>query len=69
VYARCPQCARPAEITDRFSLTSTDGPLEHVKISCRSGHWFTQLAADVEATHVAPPAEPREATPTRRAAA
>lgn len=53
MYARCPQCARPAEITDRFSLTSTDGPLEHVKISCRSGHWFTQLAADVEAAHVA----------------
>jgi hypothetical protein len=39
--APCPQCYRPAEIVDRFSLASTSGPYEHVKIVCPGGHWFT----------------------------
>jgi len=25
----CPECGVPAEVTDRFSLTGTDGPVEH----------------------------------------
>jgi hypothetical protein len=52
-FVRCPQCDLPAEITDRFSLASTDGPAEHVKTKCAAGHWFTPLAADVEALPVA----------------
>lgn len=47
-HARCPQCTHPAEITDRFTLDSTDGPLEHVKLVCTAGHWFTPFAEDVE---------------------
>jgi hypothetical protein len=38
--ATCPECGLPAEITDRFSLLSTDGPIEHVAVSCLSGHHF-----------------------------
>jgi hypothetical protein len=53
MYARCPQCAQPAQIVDRFALGSTDGPLEHVKVGCRNGHWFTPRSEDVEILHVA----------------
>src|SRR5215475_1135621 len=39
---RCaePSCTEPAEIVDRFALSSTDGPITHIKIRCRRGHWF-----------------------------
>ncbi len=36
----CPECARPAEITDRFTLPSTDGPVDHVVLHCAGGHHF-----------------------------
>jgi hypothetical protein len=69
MYARCPQCAQPAEIVDRFTLGSSEGPLEHVKLSCRSGlHWYTPLVEDVEIMQVAPSAEQMAALPARRAA-
>jgi hypothetical protein len=41
----CPECDEPAHVLQRFTLQSTDGPLEHVKVRCRDGHWFT-LPAD-----------------------
>jgi len=34
----CPECRAPAEITDRFTLASTDGPVAHVAVSCLGGH-------------------------------
>jgi hypothetical protein len=69
MYVRCPQCAQPAEIIDHFTLGSTDGPLEHVKLKCSSGkHWYTPLAEDVELMQVAPSAGQVKAWPTRRAA-
>jgi hypothetical protein len=37
----CPQCGASAQITERFRLDSTDGPVQHVKIGCERGHWFT----------------------------
>jgi len=36
----CPQCGAPAEITDRFTLASTDGPIEHVAMECAASHHF-----------------------------
>jgi hypothetical protein len=54
-YALCPQCELPAEVIDRFSLSSTDGPIAHVKIACLAGHVFTPLAEDV--TSLDPAAE------------
>ena len=41
----CPDCGVPAEITERFSLPSTDGPVKHVVLSCTAGHHF-RMAVD-----------------------
>jgi hypothetical protein len=40
----CPQCMAPAEITDRFVLESTSGPVEHLTVFCLHRHRFTLLA-------------------------
>jgi hypothetical protein len=40
----CPQCQVPAEITDRFTLPSTDGPVAHVVVGCAVGHHFRMPA-------------------------
>ena len=40
----CPQCRRPAEITECFSLPSTDGPVAHVAVGCAAGHHFRMPA-------------------------
>jgi hypothetical protein len=45
----CPSCPRPAEIIDRFTFASTDGPVEHVKVRCPGGHWYTVPASRVRA--------------------
>jgi hypothetical protein len=37
----CPLCGLPAEIVARFTLDGSPRPLEHVKIACVGGHWFT----------------------------
>jgi hypothetical protein len=36
----CPQCEVPAEVTDRFTLPSTEGPVDHVALACAAGHHF-----------------------------
>jgi hypothetical protein len=41
----CPHCGLPAEIRERFWLRSTDGPIDHVALSCIDGHHF-RMAAD-----------------------
>lgn len=46
----CPSCGLPAEIVDTFTLGSTDGPVEHVKVVCIAGHWFTPQADRLGAT-------------------
>jgi hypothetical protein len=43
----CPQCGAPAQITERFRLSSTAGPVEHVKTGCVNNHWLTPLAETV----------------------
>jgi hypothetical protein len=57
----CPECGRPAEIIQRVTLPSTDGPVEHVKTRCVTGPWFFVPAADLASV----PA-PRAAAVTRR---
>ena len=47
----CPQCGAPAQITERFRLASTDGPVEHVKTGCERGHRFTPT---VDSLHLQP---------------
>jgi hypothetical protein len=42
----CPQPQLPAEVTDRFTLGSTDGPVVHVALCYVAGHYF-QMALDM----------------------
>ena len=35
------RCGLPAEVRSRFTMNSTDGPLESAMIRCPVGHWFT----------------------------
>lgn len=42
----CPECDVPAEVTDRFTLPSTDGPVDHVALRCAAGHHF-RMASDL----------------------
>ena len=41
----CPDCGAAAEITERFGLPSTDGPVDHIVVHCAAGHHFA-MAAD-----------------------
>jgi hypothetical protein len=34
------RCGLPAEVEDRYTITSTDGPLESARIRCPDGHMF-----------------------------
>jgi len=34
------RCGLPAEVSHRFIMRSTDGPMESAKIRCPVGHWF-----------------------------
>ena len=44
ILTGCPECHDPAEVTDRFWLASTDGPVEHVAVRCTTGHHFRMPA-------------------------
>ena len=37
---RTVRCGLPAEVKCRFTVRSTDGPLDSVMIRCAAGHWF-----------------------------
>ncbi len=56
----CPECGAPAHIEQRHVLESTDGPIEHAKIHCVTGHWFF-----LSVTALAEAAVRREAGPAR----
>jgi hypothetical protein len=49
----CPTCLKPAEIVDRFTLASTDGPAEHIKVRCSNGHVYTLLVDEVQSLRLA----------------
>jgi hypothetical protein len=34
------RCGLPAEVQSRYTVSSTDGPLESARIRCPRGHWF-----------------------------
>ena len=40
ILISCPECASPAEVTDRFVLGSTDGPAHHLALRCTGNHQF-----------------------------
>jgi hypothetical protein len=64
----CPECSQPAEARWRTRLSSTDAPVEHVRVDCLDRHWFlmpsTQLVAwpDMPATVVIPVRDSRPGT-------
>ncbi len=66
--ASCPECGRPAEVTDRHVLESTDGPVEHATIVCVSRHRFFMPTAGLERLPRAAPALRRSSTPVSRQA-
>ena len=35
------RCGLPAEVEDRYTVGSTEGPQKSVKIRCPRGHWFS----------------------------
>jgi hypothetical protein len=37
----CPTCRLPAQITERFTLRGSPGPVQHVKLACVAGHRYT----------------------------
>jgi hypothetical protein len=55
----CPECDAPAEIAERFSLPSTDGPVAHVVVYCVGGHHFRMPADRLAPPRRAAPAVPR----------
>jgi hypothetical protein len=42
-HERTVRCGLPAEVRCRFTMRSTDGPLEAAMISCPAGHYFSGL--------------------------
>jgi hypothetical protein len=44
----CPECGAPAQITERFWLDSTDGPIEHLKTGCVNNHWLTPRVETID---------------------
>ena len=34
------RCGLPAEVRGRYTMVSTDGPVESARIRCPRGHWF-----------------------------
>lgn len=42
-----PQCAGLAYIEDRWTLESTDGHVDMVKVRCSAGCWYTLPADDL----------------------
>ena len=39
----CPTCGAPMEVIDRFTLRGVPEDVEHVKVRCIVGHWFTPM--------------------------
>jgi hypothetical protein len=37
---RAARCGLPAEVEYRYTMRSSDGPLESARIRCPRGHWF-----------------------------
>jgi hypothetical protein len=51
----CPGCGAPAEITECFTLASTDGPVAHVAVCCAGGHHYRMAADRLPAAPSRPP--------------
>jgi len=61
----CPECRAPAEITEHFTLASTDGPVAHVAVSCLAGHHYRMPADKLPGASTGRPALRRGLFPRR----
>ncbi len=52
------RCGLPAEVVDRVSMESTEGPVETFKINCPAGHWFNGPLDALALPAAAPAADP-----------
>jgi hypothetical protein len=50
----CPQWGAPAQITERFWLASTAGPVEHLVTGCINHHWLTPRAETLAGGRIDP---------------
>ena len=57
----CPECGALAEVQWRAVMESTDGPVEHAKISCVRRHWFLLPVAHLAAEGCGVTGTPRSA--------
>ena len=62
------RCGLPAEVKDRYLVSSTGGPLECAKIRCPRGHWFNGPVETItrEITTARPCPAPQAPTGTMR---
>jgi hypothetical protein len=49
---QCPECDALAEVVARFTLASTDGPIEHVRVTCVGRHGFVMPAERLVPEHL-----------------
>lgn len=47
----CPGCGAPDAVEWRAVLDSTDGPIEHARVSCVQRHWFCCRSTSRQACH------------------
>jgi hypothetical protein len=47
----CPQCSMTAAVQRSDRVESTDGPIDHVRITCVNRHWFLMPADRLIATY------------------
>jgi hypothetical protein len=63
------RCGLPAEVEDRYTVRSSDGPMESAKIRCPRGHWFNSPVEFLTWDKQAGAAAPQGAGPRRQDAA
>jgi hypothetical protein len=62
------RCGLPAAVEGRYTVTSTDGPLESARIRCPRGHYFNGPLESLtweKSPSAAPPARNQDAAPRR----
>jgi hypothetical protein len=52
------RCGLPAEVIDRFTMRSTGGPIDGVKICCPSSHQFNGPIESLPGTRIAASSRP-----------
>ena len=63
---QCPECDALAEVVARFTLGSTDGPVEHVRVTCILNHGFVMPAERLVKEHLVREPSERQRTQARR---